>query len=401
MDAIEANIGVPFSSHDRTVTRLAALTHDIGHYPYSHATEEVVESLDSNQFFAGTGAVGSSAETGHFANHEELGHYVIEHDPIVSACIREGGVDPSDVVGRLTADGTNLNLLISSDLDCDRLDYLRRTALHAGLPFGGIDADYLIDNITLDDAGIPCLKPKALGSADHFLLSRFYDFEQLPFHKAVVGFEEALKHTMLGMAEEGMIQLDRASIEGSIASGSWRRFDDQQVLAKIRDFRDLAANDTKFEQVLPYVNAVLDRKAPKLVLAFEYLEQVTAVSSAEFNERVKQVSAAMRRVFDMHGIPASSTFLWQKKFPVLKGEETGQRIRIARSNATGVMSSWSIDKERTALTAKLETFALRHIRVYACLNGATGAKQLRDKLRREIENDLTSELFADMRRAIE
>jgi HD superfamily phosphohydrolase len=215
LDAMAAN-GAIVSERDREITRLAALLHDVGHYPFSHATEEAVHLAEGASVIAG-----ASSGVEYFEDHEAISRYLIENDPSIRAVLKEFGFDPAEIVMRLEGgDETSLSLLVSSDLDCDRLDYLRRTALHAGIPYGAVDADYLVDNLLLDADGIPCIHSKALGAADHFLISRLYDFEQVPFHKAVVGYEEALKRTLAAMINSGAIDLSKKAIQEQVANGT-------------------------------------------------------------------------------------------------------------------------------------------------------------------------------------
>src|SRR5690606_25128704 len=149
-----------------------------------------------------------------------------------------------------------------------------------------------------------------LGSADHFLISRLYDFEQLPFHKAVVAFEEALKLTLAELARLKLLRLDRTSVEESISSGRWRRFDDQVALAQIREFHDAATGDKNFEHVMPFVSALLDRKAPKLVHGVEYMERLTKETDAEFEKLKAEVELAGLNACDEMGIDRRLAFTW-------------------------------------------------------------------------------------------
>jgi uncharacterized protein len=109
--------------------RLAALLHDIGHYPFSHALEE-----------AG------------MLNHELLAERQLA-TPELARVLDKANVDP----GRLLAliQGTSdepLAGLISGGLDVDKLDYLSRDALMCGVPYGVIDVDRLLSSLTIATA---------------------------------------------------------------------------------------------------------------------------------------------------------------------------------------------------------------------------------------------------------
>ena len=113
----------------------AALLHDVGHYPFSHAVEELGPPILS---------------------HEEVGRDVIE-GPEIGPVLRTGwGVDPARVAAIVAPAGRDLppadRLLrgvLSGPLDMDKLDYLPRDARACNVPYGGVDTARLIDALTI------------------------------------------------------------------------------------------------------------------------------------------------------------------------------------------------------------------------------------------------------------
>lgn len=120
---------------NRVLLRVAALLHDVGHYPFSHTMEHALKEHYSNEMITGN-AIRTSM------NHELVGKRLMEHDPEISKILKDAGIDSK----RLSAifrkeEGTDAKLtnLVSADLDVDRLDYLQRTAHHTSLPYGNVD----------------------------------------------------------------------------------------------------------------------------------------------------------------------------------------------------------------------------------------------------------------------
>lgn len=113
----------------------AALLHDIGHYPFSHAIEEL----------------GPPVRT-----HEEVGRSLIERGEIASVLESAWGVDPARVAALIHAGRDDLpeadrvlRGLLSGTLDMDKLDYLPRDAHACSVPYGGVDARRLIGSLTI------------------------------------------------------------------------------------------------------------------------------------------------------------------------------------------------------------------------------------------------------------
>ena len=125
--------GTRIGDEDARVAVAAALLHDIGHYPFSHAIEELGPPI---------------------LPHETVGRRLIEGEEIGPILEAQWGVDPARVAAMVDPAGRELppadrvlRGVLSGPLDMDKLDYLPRDARACNVPYGGVDTARLIDSL--------------------------------------------------------------------------------------------------------------------------------------------------------------------------------------------------------------------------------------------------------------
>ncbi len=192
----------------KATVKMAGLLHDIGHAPLSHSTETVMPSIA--ELNIPTRLVHENLKKQ--ATHE---HYTIKaiSDSFFTESLRdlkkEFGIDEFSiaelVTGRtetpdyFTIEGVNyfplLHQLVSSEMDCDRMDYLLRDSYYCGVSYGKYDLDWLIDNFHVaiqDNSAYLGISERALTSFDDFLLSRYHMFLMVYFHYRAVCLEQMM-----------------------------------------------------------------------------------------------------------------------------------------------------------------------------------------------------------------
>lgn len=191
--------------------QLACLLHDIGHAPLSHSTEYVMpllKELEIPKEFLTEEDRNSNRQ----ATHEDYTIKAIADSSFAQsfkAMEQKYDVDRARIadliVGKTehpeyyTVEGVNyfilLHQLVSSEMDCDRMDYLLRDSYFCGVSYGGYDLDWLLDNLeicVIDNNAYLGISERAVVTFDDFLLSRYHMFVMVYFHYRAVCLEQIL-----------------------------------------------------------------------------------------------------------------------------------------------------------------------------------------------------------------
>lgn len=164
-------------SNDTENLRLAALLHDIGHGPFSHLFEEVLQKKK--------------------ISHEQMGEKLILKSEI-GDLISKAGFDKL-FISKLAFGNSKypfMNEIISGGLSADMMDYLLRDGYFTGAEHARIDFKRIINSLDVHEKKLS-LNKSALHSFESMMISRYQMFRAVYFHKAVRAAEVMLLESML------------------------------------------------------------------------------------------------------------------------------------------------------------------------------------------------------------
>lgn len=240
--------GVKISTEEEKGAMLAVLLHDVGHGPFSHALENIL--MDN-------------------WHHEKLSLLLMEQ-------LNEEFSGELTIAIQMFQGKYHrkfFNQLISSQLDVDRLDYLRRDSFYTGVSEGNINTQRILSTLNvLDDELV--LDEKGIYSIEHYLVARMFMYWQVYYHKAAV-LAENLLIKIMNRAKTLVSQNVKVEASENLKYFLYRESSTQATEEDIARFMEL--DDTDVLQaikswknhedfVLSYLcKTVINRKFPKII----------------------------------------------------------------------------------------------------------------------------------------
>lgn len=278
----------------RLVLRIAALCHDAGHLPFSHAAEEALlpEGWNHERL---------TAEIIRHADMIQIGYNNLTPSPkgldIVKLAVGpkkcaglvKAGVLPLDAASFDDWESILSEVIVGDAFGVDRIDYLLRDSYHAGVAYGRFDHYRLIDTMRIlpreneEKSQEPALgvEKGGLHSAEALLLARYFMYSQVYFHPVARVYEV---HLTDFLAEWLKTRFDDGKFPTEVA---------QHVLLSDDDIMVALATAARDEGRPGHESArrIVERDH------FRLLYEQTGVDSAENPKAAEQIFDAAREKF--------------------------------------------------------------------------------------------------------
>lgn len=186
------------SSDESRLLRLAALLHDIGHGPFSHVSEPILQAHTNPDKVK----LKPKQQV-----HELVSAQIIRHDPGLSRLVLEK--DRNRVIGLLEGSQgyTLLKEIISGPLDVDKQDYLLRDSYFCGVKYGLYDQERLINSLVIhadEEDKFLAISRDGIHVLEQFVLAKYYMSTQVYRHRIRLITDE-----MVGRAISLGIEIDK------------------------------------------------------------------------------------------------------------------------------------------------------------------------------------------------
>lgn len=254
---------------------MAALLHDIGHYPFSHAIESSIGLING-------------------ASHEQQTINIIRQGDIAKI-IKKAKLDINVICDFIRGKG-KFGKLIAGQIDVDRLDYLKRDSYYTGVAYGVIEVDMVIKSIEVVGEKY-FVNEKFLPAFESILIARYLMYSMVYMHRRTL-----VANNMMRAAFEEAMQ------NNEILPEKIYKCDDIDLIAKLR------SSETAAKEI---VNKITNRNLYQEAIIFKKND----LPNFEKINKIKDISKIEKMIADKLKIHKYEILINILKFPKLGKSE--------------------------------------------------------------------------------
>lgn len=271
----------------------AALLHDIGHYPFSHAIEKFIGLANG-------------------ASHEKQTINII-HSGKIAEILKKSGLNIEIICDFIGGKG-KFGKLIAGQIDVDRLDYLKRDSYYTGVAYGAVEIDVIIKSMEVIGKKY-FIAEKFLPAFESVLIARYLMYSMVYMHRRTL-----IANSMLRAA------FKEAILAGEILPGKIVKFDDIDFIAKLR------SSETAAKELIDWIT---NRDLYHEAIIFKKED----FSNLEKIKKIKDISRIEKTIADRLKIKNYEILINILKFPIRRQADSQSEILIAPSGMSLEKSS--------------------------------------------------------------
>ena len=313
-----------FSEEDTAYVRMAALLHDIGHFPFSHILDE------NSHLMGGKG-------------HAKLGAEKITNS--LAGILRKNGLDPKKVAKIATGEG-RLGSLLSGGIDADKMDYLVRDAQFTGVAYGMVDLTRLY--YTAKFNGSLAFDYKALRNIESVVVSRFMMFQSVYLHPTIRSAD-----AMLVRAVENALEKNVFSVK------DLAEMDDTDLISALRQNKEKTGS---------FIDALDSRNLYKIACEISGKDM-----NADFRKKIEKIAADPKKQRQVSGaLAARIGFLGEQVLINIFSPKPLEEVKILQEDKSFNLSEIS-SFARSIMEQERESISVLVCVPEECMGKAKGA----------------------------
>lgn len=274
------------------ILRLIALTHDLGHAPFSHGTEALFDNgleheAFTNKIICETKIADIIKRIGKkFCQDKGVGEEYQITPELLWCIYGEKNPERNQKYMERIADYKFLKTFMDSELDCDKMDYLLRDSYYCGVNYGKFDLNRVIESLTVyfnqkQNIKQLALQKDGVHAFEEFVIARYFMFIQVYFHKTrryldkllVDCIKEILNDNKYPAQLEDYLKWNDDMIIGKISekksvSENARRFLNREIMSCVYETHTHANSNTNSndQQLFRVLKRELKNKLPNCIL---------------------------------------------------------------------------------------------------------------------------------------
>lgn len=303
-----------FNNDRREIIRLGGLLHDIGHGPFSHLFETVMSGLEQK------------------IDHEDISQMIIMNDPEILEILGKKSKQITQLLNHEIidewdeSDSSLASDIVSSALDADKLDYLRRDSYHVGVAYGQFDLERIIHTLTSTPDKRNrrlCVKAKGRDAIENYRLGRYLMHAQVYQHHTRLVADQMFLRAMTLAVDENII--DRSKFLVNVRSeNSVKKFLEFYTSLDDRSIYDMIIHANPSSKSARILQSIFKRKLLKR--SCEFLPDKEVADALKRKEimgmRCKDLLQLSNEIADSIGIEQHDVIAYLSNIPIglFKGE---------------------------------------------------------------------------------